>query len=363
MACQWLGPACDDTVVGVRNIVLVRVPNLRRTSHLGCLACSLARSELFISTCVEHVKVTVPTTRSDTMHVFALGASRATGYHTALGEFPLPWWVVLTPFVEYLQRGYVVTILLRSPAVLQEDPAFKQYLDTQQVRLVKGDATNEKDVLTAWKDANSSVPVDLVFFSLGPFSLLHFPNVGLLTFAYEGPASKFKLFRGFVTDTPNVSTLSFLHVMRAIAQTSAESVPRIVVVSAKSVTPGALALNPAPARLIIGWVLRGPNLDKRGMEAIAFHGLGKNYEEGMTPGEPILPDGWRDTLPPAGWAKRTAIVRPPELTDGPATGKYRASATDFLVRRISRRDLGNYIAGPLEDKWNEFVGEVITVGY
>jgi len=266
------------------------------------------------------------------MHVFALGASRATGYYTAL---------------EYLRRGYVVTILLRSPAVLQEDSAFKQYLESEHVKLIKGDAMNEKDVLEAWKDANSSVPVDLVFFSLGP-------------------NAKFKLFRGMVTDIPNVSTLCFLHIMRSIAQTSAESttpVPRIVVVSAKSVTPGALALNPAPIRLIIGWLLRGPNLDKRGMEAIAFHGLGKDYEEGMTPGEPILPKGWRDTLPPAGWAKRTAIVRPPQLTDEPATGKYRASVKDFLVRTISRRDLGNYIAGPLEDKWDEFSGEVIAVGY
>jgi hypothetical protein len=182
----------------------------------------------------------------------------------------------------------------------------------------------------------------------------------------KGPTAKFKLFQGFVIDPPNVSTLSLLHVLRAVAQTSAESttpVPRIVVVSAKSVTPESLALNPAPVRLIIGWVLRGPNLDKRGMEAIVFHGLGKDYEEGMTPGEPILPNGWRDTLPPAGWAKRAVIVRPPELTDGPATGKYRANVKDFLVRKISRRDLGNYIAGPLEDKWDEFAGEVVTVGY
>jgi hypothetical protein len=260
----------------------------------------------------------------------------------------------------------VVTIVLRSPAVLQEDPAFKQYLENERVKLIKGDAMNENDVLEAWKDANSSVPVDLVFFSLGPFPLLCFPKIDLLTFAYEGPATKFKLFQGFVADTPNVSTMSFLHTMRAVAQTIAESttsVPRIVVISAKSVTPGALALNPAPVRLIIGWVLRAPNLDKRGMEAIAFHGLGKDYEEGMTPGEPILPNGWKDTLPPAGWAKRTVIVRPPELTDGPATGKYRASAKDFLVRRISRRDLGSYIAGPLEDRWDDFAGEVIAVGY
>jgi len=99
------------------------------------------------------------------------------------------------------------------------------------------------------------------------------------------------------------------------------------------------------------------------MEAIAFHGLGKEYEMDMTPGMPILPDGWRGSLPAPGWAQRTVIVRPPELTDGPATGKYRASAKDFVVRKISRRDLGGFISGPLEDRWEEFVGEVVTIGY
>jgi hypothetical protein len=79
----------------------------------------------------------------------------------------------------------VVTILLRSPAVLQEDSAFKQYLENQQVKLIKGDAMNEKDVFEAWKDANSSVPVDLVFFSLGPSRLLPSPKIDSLTFAYE----------------------------------------------------------------------------------------------------------------------------------------------------------------------------------
>jgi hypothetical protein len=104
-------------------------------------------------------------------------------------------------------------------------------------------------------------------------------------------------------------------------------------------------------------------MDKQGMEAIVFHGLGKEYEKGMTPGEPILPNGWRETLPPAGWAKRTVIVRAPHLTDDPATGKYRASADDFQVWKISRKDLGSFIAGPLEDQWDEFAGEVVTIGY
>lgn len=190
------------------------------------------------------------------------------------------------------------------------------------------------------------------------------PRLTLL--GVKGPAAKFNLFKGFVIDKPNVSTISFLYTMRAISQTKTEAsapLPRLIIVSAKSVTPGALASNPAPVRVIIGWVLRKANLDKRGMESIAFHGLGKEYEKGMTPGEPILPNGWRDTLPGAGWAKRAVIVRPPQLTDGPAKGKYRASVKDFLVRDISRRDLGGFLSGELLDKWDEYEGEIVTIGY
>lgn len=266
------------------------------------------------------------------MHIFALGASRATGYYAALG---------------YLERGYTVTILLRSPLVLQQDPAFKQYLDKGTARLTKGDAMIEDEVVSAWKEAVNHAPVDVVLFSLGP-------------------TARFNLFKGFVIDKPNISSLSFLHTMHAVAQTSvalSAPPPRLAVVSAKSVTPGALALNPAPVRIIAGWLLRQLNLDKRGMEAIACHGLGKEYEKGMTPGEPILPTGWRDSLPAAGWAPRSVIIRPPQLTDGPAKGKYRADVKDFLVSKISRRDLGNFLAGDLLDRWEVYEGEIVTVGY
>lgn len=60
-----------------------------------------------------------------------------------------------------------MTILLRSPAVLQEDPAFKEYLGNGLARLLKGDGLVEGDILAAWKDANAHVPVDVVLFSLG----------------------------------------------------------------------------------------------------------------------------------------------------------------------------------------------------
>ena len=257
-------------------------------------------------------------------------------------------------------------MLVRSPAVLQEDPAFKQYLDNGHARLIQGDAMSESSVISAWNDASSHAPVDVVLYSLGivQTSLPYLTLTDTVTF--KGPAAKFNLFKGFVIDKPNVSTMAFLYTMRAMAQQttlSSTPLPRLIVVSAKSVTPGSLAANPAPVRLIVGWLLRQPNLDKRGMEAIAFHGLGKKYEEGMTPGEPILPVGWKESLPAAGWAKRAVIVRPPQLTDNPAKGKYRADTKDFSVRKISRRDLGAFLSGDLLEKWDQFEGEVVTIGY
>lgn len=102
------------------------------------------------------------------MHIFALGASRATGYYAALG---------------YLERGYTVTILLRSPLVLQQDPAFKQYLDKGTARLTKGDAMIEDEVVSAWKEAVNHAPVDVVLFSLGLYLLVVLPNFDLLTAA------------------------------------------------------------------------------------------------------------------------------------------------------------------------------------
>lgn len=253
-------------------------------------------------------------------------------------------------------------MLLRSPPVLEKDESVKKYIQSGKLCLIKGDAMSKEDVAAAWDAANTQNGiVDAVIFAVGP-------------------TPKFKLFEGLTIDPPNVSTISYLNTLLAIASagnnTSTSSgrdnvhVPKLVILSAKAVTPGSMASIPAPARLFAGWMFRSLNLDKRGMEALVFHGYGKDYEAGMTPlpSQGILPADWETQLPARGWAKNAVLIRPPSLNDGAEKGKYRVDSKDFLVWRISRRDLVAFIVDRLlasgnEKEWKKYEREVVTIGY
>ncbi|KAG8805013.1 hypothetical protein FRC19_008122 [Serendipita sp. 401] len=86
------------------------------------------------------------------MHVLALGASRATGYHVALN---------------FLERGDMVSIPLRSPGTLEKDDALKEYLENGKLVLYACDATKVGDVTKVWNAANERAIIDLVFFGIG----------------------------------------------------------------------------------------------------------------------------------------------------------------------------------------------------
>lgn len=253
--------------------------------------------------------------------------------------------------VGLLERGETVSILLRSPSVLEQDNVLKKYFESGRLHLFKGDATSKEDVVSAWKAAiTASGIVNVVLFAVGP-------------------TAKFKVFKGMTVNPPNVSAMSYFNTLLAInSGPENTSSLKTIVLSAKSVTPGAMASLPTLVRLFAGWMLRNVNLDKRGMEALVFHGWGKEYEEGMTPtpSQGILPDDWKEQLPHAGWAKSTVLIRPPRLTDDPERVKYRADIHDFPVWSISRRDLAGFIVDRVlasDDEWKKFEGEVVTIGY
>jgi hypothetical protein len=254
--------------------------------------------------------------------------------------------------VGLLERGDTVSILLRSPSVLEQDNVLKKHFESGRLRLFKGDATNKEDVISAWKAAITAGGI-----------------VNIILFAV-GPTAKFKLFKGMTVNPPNVSAISYFNTLLAITSGAENptSPPKMIVLSAKAVTPGAMASLPAPVRLLAGWMFRNVNLDKRGMETLVYHGWGKEYEEGMTPtpSQGILPDDWKEQLPHAGWAKSTVLIRPPRLTDDPEKMKYRAEINDFAVWSISRRDLAGFIVDKVlvsDDGSKRFEGEVVTIGY
>jgi hypothetical protein len=249
--------------------------------------------------------------------------------------------VSLMTVIGFLERGDAVSILLRPPSVLEQDDVLKKYFESGHLHLFKGDATSKENVISAWKAAITANGV-----------------VNVILFAV-GSTAKFKLFKGMTVNSPNVSTMAYFNTLLAITSSaeSRSSPPKMVDLSAKAVTPGSMASLPAPVRLFAGWMFRSLNLDKRGMEALVFHGWGKEYEEGMTPTpvQGILPHDWKEQLPQAGWAKSTVLIRPPRLTDDPERAKYRADINDFLVWSISRRDLAGFIVRVVasDEEWRE----------
>ncbi|KAG8805939.1 hypothetical protein FRC17_005260 [Serendipita sp. 399] len=279
------------------------------------------------------------------MHVFALGASRATGYHVALN---------------FLEKGDMVSIPLRTPGTLETDEAMKKYLEDGKLVLYACDAMKAGDIARVWAAAIERAPVDLVFFGIGPGVRFEMSSLA----------------RGGIAVPPNASTVCFLNVIQAIYSTSTQEAtgsssttnvnvePKLVVLSAGAVTPSSLSMTPFPIRSIVSWAFHGPNVDKRGMETIVFHGWKKPYEEGMTPAEDegVLPPLWQQRLPAEGWAKHVVVIRPPGLTDGKETGRYEARTETFRTLRMSRRDLARFVSKDLVEKWSTYEGHVVTIG-
>ncbi|WVQ70522.1 hypothetical protein IAR50_000041 [Cryptococcus sp. DSM 104548] len=165
-------------------------------------------------------------------HSVFLGASTGIGYYALL---------------QYLQSSptTTATILLRKPDPFNADPAFKEYLDSGRVQIVKGDATNEDDVkrLFAGRDA------DNVISTVGgkPGMTLH----------------------GAVNDQPTLctdATLVLLHVLAEI-QDQVKKLPRVIAVSTMGLGDNHKVM-PLPLRILYPWLLHSPHQDKLGLELL-----------------------------------------------------------------------------------------------
>lgn len=157
--------------------------------------------------------------------------------------------------------------------------------------------------------------------------------------------------------------------MRAVLETDSNPTPKLLVVSSTGITPQSKAVLPWLLRPMYWYLLRVTFVDKRGMEAVLHHAIGKPYEEGQTP-EDHLPAGWRDQIPQGSFARNAhggggggVVLRVAGLTNGEEQGKYRAQVGDFSTYTISRRDVGLFIAEEMLDDWTKFEGGVVTVGY
>ncbi|PVG04668.1 hypothetical protein CPB86DRAFT_777947 [Serendipita vermifera] len=262
-------------------------------------------------------------------NVFAIGASRNIGYYASQ---------------KMLARGDTVTLLLRNTTAIENDESFKPYIASGKARLVKGDATSHNDVSAAWKVATQDAPVDLVMFTLGAVT------------------GTFSLTKGVIMNPPDLCTSALLILSKVISE-SQPTAPKIVILSSTGLTPESKRVLPLPLRPLYGWLLHNAHADKRGLESVLFHAMGKEYEQGQIPGEPILKADWKKELPAEGWAKHAVVIRAALLTDGRESGVYQATVGDRYAWFISRRDVAHFIVEELTPNWEKYDGNIVTIGY
>ena len=261
-----------------------------------------------------------------------------------------------------LARGDTVTFLLRNPSRLEEDSALKPYIQSGHAVFVEGDATSQEDVRKAWGIASTKAPVDFVLFTIGEDSVLHVDESDVGDTFSGAQDGKFHLLKGFIINPPNLCTISLLNVLRAVAPTNLR--PRLAVVASTGVTTASHRSLPLLLKPMYSWLLPNAFADKRGMEVIVHHAIGKEYDANQTPGFDILPEGWMNDLPPAGWLKSSVIIRPAMLTDGAMKKNYRAVLGDnFTSYTISRSDVGHFIIEGLLPEWSKYEGNVVAIGY
>lgn len=85
------------------------------------------------------------------MHAVILGGSKGVGYFSAL-------YILATP-------GNSVTLLLRSPGVIDNDEKFAGYIQQGRARLVEGDACDEAAIARLFEGEK----VDVLITSIGMF--------------------------------------------------------------------------------------------------------------------------------------------------------------------------------------------------
>jgi len=138
--------------------------------------------------------------------------------------------------------------------------------------------------------------------------------------------------------------------------------PRLVAVTTTGATKASHDSLPFGFKLFYSYALNLPHVDKLGMERLLQHAMGKKWEEGVEPEEEILPAGWQEHYPPAGWLPQTVIIRPALLTDGEAAGNYKVSTDEFPSYTISRKDTAHFIGTRLLPEWSQWSNKILNLG-
>jgi hypothetical protein len=153
---------------------------------------------------------------------------------------------------------------------------------------------------------------------------------------------------------------------------------RLITISSSGLTNESYKSLPILLKPLYGAVIAAPHRDKLGSERLIHHVAGWTWKE-HEPIEEILAPGWEKTegLPAPGTLKRMLILRPALLTDGECqadSGKlkvrkgklvppYRVSERELGGYTISRKDVAHFISDAVLNRWNEYEGKVVNVGY
>jgi len=282
------------------------------------------------------------------MHVFAVGASRNTGYYTCL---------------RLLAQGASVTFLLRSPSSLEADPVISPYINSGKVHLVKGDALNLVDVAKGWEEAlrAGNGYIDLALFTVG-----------------GGPGqATFHIFKGLVLDPPDLVTHCFLNLVRTIPpslRSPSSAQPRIVAISSIGITSVGYKKLPIILKPVFSYMLTSIQDDKLGAETIVAHYVGRDFPDPAKP--EVLKSTWKEEegVMERGSYKKIVVVRPTMLTDSEcqgdkiaAAGKapYKLGEDDVTGWSISRKDIAHFVAEELtkDEEWEKWEGKCAAISY
>lgn len=298
------------------------------------------------------------------MHVLVFGGSRNIGYFTT---------------VRLLNQGHSATLLLRNTNVFDNDERMKPHVESGRAQLVQGDALVEDDVKRAWEKATDfGRAVDYVVFSIGAT-----PDMG-----------SFKVTKGFTINPPNLTTKAILNVLCAMPDSTPK--PKIIAITSIGVTKD----SPIPLvyKPLYGYLLRGPHIDKLGLERVLAHASGRKWEDKEPQDDITTVDGvkWQDRkgLPSSG-SLEVLVIRPPVYVESkqkstpppPATPagtsskpssaenepeaqkkddeekvKYRVGGPELSgTYTISREEIAHFIAENAVKNWDQFKGKAITV--
>ncbi|KAF9532813.1 hypothetical protein CPB83DRAFT_784048 [Crepidotus variabilis] len=281
------------------------------------------------------------------LNVLAAGASRHIGYHTS---------------VRLLEAGATVTFLLRSPEVFDGDEVIQKYVKDGKAKLFKGDALVEDDVRSVWAEASKEQPVDLLLFTVG----------------FNGSPS-FSLTKGVQIKPANLATQCLFNILCGIPKTepnsSSGSKLKLITLSSIGASRSARAKLPIHYKMLYGYLIAGPLIDKLGMERVAAHVSGQEWDvqgDGE-PDEDIMGPSWRERQGlPAPGTLESVVIRAGTLNDGECRADnveagrkpYRfVIDKDQVSGSISRKDVAHFAFDLITKRWDELKNHTVNVAY